>query len=106
MQLILEQVILNLIRNSIQALDEIGSGKSIWITASKEGLSGIQISVKDNGCGIDTDNLDNIFIPFYTTREKGSGIGLSFAKQIMRLHNGEISVKSDAGKGAEFILKF
>jgi two-component system nitrogen regulation sensor histidine kinase NtrY len=50
--------------------------------------------------------MDNIFIPFYTTRTKGSGIGLSFAKQIMRLHNGKISVKSDIGKGAEFILRF
>ena len=58
------------------------------------------------GCGIDIDNLDNIFIPFYTTRTKGSGIGLSLAKQIMRLHNGQISIKSDGGNGAEFILKF
>lgn len=102
---LIEQVLLNLIRNSIQALEGIGSGKSISITAGRD-VTGVQISVRDNGCGIDIENMDNIFIPFYTTRTKGSGIGLSFAKQIMRLHNGQISVKSDKPKGAEFILRF
>ena len=102
---LIEQVLLNLIRNSIQALEGIGSGKSISIFADSD-VTGIQVSIRDNGCGIDIDNMDNIFIPFYTTRTKGSGIGLSFAKQIMRLHNGRISVKSDIGKGAEFILRF
>ena len=102
---LIEQVFLNLIRNSIQALEGLVSGKSISIIAGRD-VSGVQISVRDNGCGIDIDNMDNIFIPFYTTRTKGSGIGLSLAKQIMRLHNGQISVKSDGGKGAEFILRF
>ena len=102
---LIEQVLLNLIRNSIQALDGIPTGKSISIFA-EEDVTGVQISVRDNGCGIDIDNMDNIFIPFYTTRTKGSGIGLSFAKQIMRLHNGQIAVKSDIGNGAEFILRF
>ncbi len=102
---LIEQVLLNLIRNSIQALEGISTGKSISITSDSD-VTGVQISVRDNGCGIDIDNMDNIFIPFYTTRTKGSGIGLSFAKQIMRLHNGQISVKSDIGKGAEFILRF
>jgi signal transduction histidine kinase len=102
---LIEQVLLNLIRNSIQALEGIESDKRIIITAGRV-VSGVQISVSDNGCGIDMDNMDNIFIPFYTTKEKGSGIGLSFAKQIMRLHNGQISVRSDKGEGAEFILSF
>ena len=102
---LIEQVLLNLIRNSIQALVGISTGKSICIVADQD-ATGEQISVRDNGCGIDTDNMDNIFIPFYTTRTKGSGIGLSFAKQIMRLHNGQISVKSEQGKGSEFILRF
>jgi len=102
---LIEQVLLNLIRNSIQALDGISAQKGISITAGKD-VKGLQISVRDNGCGIDIDNMDNIFIPFYTTRDKGSGIGLSFVKQIMRLHNGQISVMSEDGKGAEFILRF
>ena len=102
---LIEQVLLNLIRNSIQALDGVSAKKSIFIKAGTD-AKGFQISVSDNGCGIDIDNMDNIFIPFYTTRDKGSGIGLSFAKQIMRLHNGQISVRSEDGKGAEFILRF
>jgi nitrogen fixation/metabolism regulation signal transduction histidine kinase len=102
---LIEQVLLNLIRNSIQALVGISTGKSICIVADQD-ATGEQISVRDNGCGIDTDNMDNIFVPFYTTRTKGSGIGLSFAKQIMRLHNGQISVKSEQEKGSEFILRF
>lgn len=103
---LIEQVLLNLIRNSIQALEGSEDKRNIWITATNDPSSGIQVSVKDNGSGIDMEHMDNIFIPFYTTREKGSGIGLSFARQIMRLHNGRISVKSEPGEGTEFILKF
>ena len=103
---LIEQVILSLVNNSFQAFNGISTKKEIRITAGREELTGLQISVRDNGCGIDTKKMDNIFIPFYTTREKGSGIGLSLAKQIMRLHNGSISVKSEPGKGAEFVLKF
>mgnify|MGYP001817595320 CR=1 FL=1 len=102
---LIEQVLLNLIRNSMQALEGIQSDKKILVTADRL-VSGVQISVSDNGCGIDMDQMDTIFIPFYTTSEKGSGIGLSFAKQIMRLHNGQISVKSEKGEGAKFILRF
>lgn len=96
--------LINLIKNSIHALDDT-SNKKIWITGRSNG-SEVLISIKDNGCGIDKENMENIFIPFYTTREEGSGIGLSLAKQIMRLHSGQISVKSEPGKGAEFVLKF
>jgi len=102
---LIEQVLLNLIRNSMQALEGIQSDKKILVTADRL-VSGVQISVSDNGCGIDMDQMDTIFIPFYTTSEKGSGIGLSFAKQIMRLHNGHISVKFEKGEGTKFILKF
>ncbi len=69
---LIEQVLLNLIRNSIQALDGISTAKSISLVADQD-ATGVQVSVRDNGCGIDTDNMDNIFIPFYTTRTKGSG---------------------------------
>ncbi len=65
-----------------------------------------KIIFKDNGRGIDSDELDKIFIPFYTTKKEGSGIGLSLSRQIMRLHKGSIQVKSELGKGAEVILEF
>lgn len=102
---LIQQVLINLIRNAIAALKD-GSGKEIHIHGRKELANVVLISVKDNGCGIDPENMENIFIPFYSTRKEGSGIGLSLAKQIMRLHNGQISVKSDSNKGTEFILRF
>ena len=64
------------------------------------------IRVIDNGCGMDAETLSNIFVPFYTTKKKGSGIGLSLSRQIMRLHKGSISVQSAPGKGSVFNLEF
>jgi two-component system nitrogen regulation sensor histidine kinase NtrY len=102
---LIQQVMINLIKNAIHALKDT-SNKKLHIEGVKDTNAVVQISVRDNGCGIDPDNMENIFIPFYSTRTEGSGIGLSLAKQIMRLHNGQISVKSEIGKGTEFILKF
>ena len=62
--------------------------------------------MKDNGSGIPADVLDSIFIPFFTTRPNGSGIGLSLAKQIMQLHQGSIQVHSVEGAGSAFQLWF
>ena len=101
---LIQQVLINIIKNAIHALADTND-KKIQIAGKSDG-SGILLSVKDNGCGIDKENMENIFIPFFTTRKEGSGIGLSLAKQIMRLHNGQLSVRSEPGKGAEFVLKF
>ena len=101
----IEQVLINLIKNAIQAFDE-QSDKRIEVTgfASEKGRAAI--SVKDNGAGIDAEALEKIFIPFFSTKKTGSGIGLSLSKQIMRQHEGRISVKSRLGEGTEFILRF
>ena len=64
-----------------------------------------QLSVKDNGCGILPEVQDKIFIPFFTTKTTGSGIGLSLCKQIMTLHGGSLQVSSELGKGSCFTLK-
>jgi len=64
------------------------------------------IDVIDNGPGIEQEALDRIFIPFYTTKSGGSGIGLSLSRQIMRQHRGTITAKSVTGEGTEFSLKF
>ncbi|MBR6538534.1 MAG: ATP-binding protein, partial [Bacteroides sp.] len=64
------------------------------------------ISVTDNGHGILPEVQDKIFVPFFTTKQRGSGIGLSLCKQIMTLHGGSISVKSEEGVGSTFTLKF
>ena len=74
--------------------------------AYQDEKSRVIISIKDNGSGIDEEAQNKIFIPFFTTKKKGSGIGLSLSRQIMRQHKGSISVKSKVNEGTEFILKF
>jgi len=66
----------------------------------------VLVQVEDNGEGIPATKLDQIFIPFFTTKEQGSGIGLSLSRQIMYLHNGNIFVKSAPMKGSVFTLQF
>ncbi|WP_310590429.1 ATP-binding protein [Dyadobacter sp. NIV53] len=62
------------------------------------------IEVADNGDGIEPEAIDNIFIPFYTTKKTGSGIGLSLSRQILQQHGGQLNVSSEAGKGTVFTL--
>ncbi|MBT7995730.1 MAG: ATP-binding protein, partial [Bacteroidetes bacterium] len=102
---LLEQVIINLVKNSIQALDSIADGVvDIRAFMHKSGQTLIQ--VRDNGIGMNADIIDEIYTPFFTTREKGSGIGLSISRQIMQLHGGSISVISAPGEGTVFTLSF
>lgn len=102
---LISQVIINLIQNSMKAFgnqpEKIIEIKAIQTTNNK-----LIISLRDNGDGIDPEIMDKIFVPFFSTREEGSGIGLSFARQVMVLHNGIIDVKSKKGRGAEFTLRF
>jgi two-component system, NtrC family, nitrogen regulation sensor histidine kinase NtrY len=99
-----EQVLINLVKNSSEALYGKINGfinlKAIYDNGN------VIIQVEDNGPGIPSDIIDDIFIPFYTTKENGSGIGLSLSRQIMRNHNGTISVSSALDKGTVFTLKF
>jgi two-component system nitrogen regulation sensor histidine kinase NtrY len=99
-----EQILINLIKNSIEALSNKKNG-TIHLKAFYAD-DGTLIKVEDNGIGISSDIMEDIFVPFYTTKENGSGIGLSLSKQIMQNHNGTISVNSAPNKGSEFTLKF
>ncbi len=100
----IEQVIINLIKNATQAFDDQTS-KIVEINAFLQKGRPV-ISVKDNGTGIDAEAMEKIFIPFFTTKKDGSGIGLSLSRQIMRKHQGTLSVKSKADEGTEFFLRF
>jgi len=102
-KLMIEQVIINLVKNAIEVLEKV-SEPIIELKYFKENEY-LTIQVIDNGLGIPEDKIDKIFIPFFTTKEKGSGIGLSFARQVMRLHKGNIFVKSIPEKTI-FTLKF
>jgi two-component system, NtrC family, nitrogen regulation sensor histidine kinase NtrY len=99
-----EQILINLIKNAVEAL----SGKKDGTIQLKAFYAddGILIQVEDNGIGISGDIIEDIFVPFYTTKENGSGIGLSLSKQIMQNHYGTISVNSAPDKGTTFTLKF
>lgn len=102
---LIEQVLINLLLNALQSVE--GQKKArIELMAHLDGRGRILIQVKDNGPGIDRENLEKIFIPFFSTKDKGSGIGLSLSRQIMRLHHGSISVQSLPGKQTIFTLRF
>lgn len=101
----IEQVIINLLKNAIQSFED-SEDKQIHLKAFLTEKSRPVISIRDNGTGIDPEALEKIFIPFYTTKKTGSGIGLSLSRQIMRQHGGTLSVKSTVGKGTEFTMRF
>jgi signal transduction histidine kinase len=104
-QELIEQVLINLLKNAMQALED-SENRQIQLKAFHNEKNNVFISIKDNGPGIDEDAQSKIFIPFYTTKKNGSGIGLSLSKQIMRQHLGNISVKSKIDEGTEFVLRF
>lgn len=102
---LIEQVIMNLILNSISVLSNTPSPK-IKLTGKIDNLGEMLIQVMDNGPGIPEELYEKIFIPFFTTRKEGSGIGLSLSRQIMRIHKGGINVKSIPNKETIFSLRF
>ncbi|MBT1685763.1 sensor histidine kinase [Dawidia soli] len=101
----IEQVAINLLKNAIQAFED-QEHKTITLRAYLNEKSRAVIAIKDNGTGIDPEALEKIFIPFFTTKKTGSGIGLSLSRQIMRQHQGTLSVKSTVGQGTEFFMRF
>ena len=102
---LIEQVLINLVINSIHAVRDVKDPR-IDIVATSESLNRINILVSDNGYGIKPDNLEQIFVPFFTSKKEGSGIGLSLAREIMRLHKGNITVKSRPLVETRFTLHF
>jgi len=105
---LVEHVLINLVNNAADALSTKPGiiEKRIEITGEIAEDKHIILSVRDNGTGIPDDQLENIFIPFYTTKEHGSGIGLSLARQIMKLHGGTITVFSKPDSETVFSLIF
>ena len=104
-QNLISQVLINLLKNALEANENNNDGK-IRIVVSEGFNDHHEICVIDNGPGISEENLDEIFVPFFTTRQNGSGIGLSISKQIMRVHGGNLKVRSVPGKETVFCLSF
>ncbi len=102
---LIEQVLINLVKNSIHALEN-QNDPVITMDAHMNKRGRPTIQVTDNGTGILKEVIDKIFIPFFTTKQKGSGIGLSLSRQILRLHGGTISAQSVPEEGTTFTLTF
>ncbi len=100
---LLKQVLINLLKNSIEALKETIGG--IIALSAGEVEDHTVIQVKDNGPGIPPEHMDEIFTPFFSTKEEGSGIGLSFSKHIIRLHDGTMSIWSEPGEGTTVTIR-
>lgn len=96
----LNQVFLNLILNAFQAMPE-GGNLYIIVKQAKESLT---ILFKDTGVGISPEQLKNLFIPFFTTKETGTGLGLPICQKIIKAHNGNIKVESELRQGTKFII--
>ena len=102
---LIEQVLINLLLNAIHAVQEQPEPQ-VRLQARLDARGKVVVEVWDNGPGITEEAQDKIFIPFYTTKENGSGIGLSLSKEIMRLHRGNIRVHAKPGSGTSFLLSF
>lgn len=100
---LLNLVMLNLVKNAIEALATTKSKEiSIHVNMNQNGRT--CLSVEDNGSGIAEDDMENIFIPFFTTKENGNGIGLNLSKQIINLHGGSISIHSRQNEGTKVMI--
>jgi len=102
---LIEQVLINLVVNAAEAVKEVREPRillSAYITPANK----VVIKIADNGVGMPDELVEKIFIPFFSTRKTGSGIGLSLCKQIMLLHKGTIQVQSKEGEGSAFLLQF
>ncbi|GAB3816154.1 sensor histidine kinase [Pontibacter rugosus] len=101
----IEQVLINLVKNAMEAVQEQPEAK-VCLKASLDERSRIAIAVSDNGPGMTKEAVTKIFIPFFSTKPSGSGIGLSLSRQMMHLHKGTLAVQSQLGQGTTFILRF
>jgi signal transduction histidine kinase len=104
-QNLISQVMVNLLKNALEANEKNPAGK-ISIITGLDNNQRPEICVIDDGPGIAEENIEEIFVPFFTTRQNGSGIGLSISKQIMRMHGGNLKVRSVPFRETVFSLSF
>ncbi|MDP2921371.1 MAG: ATP-binding protein [Candidatus Omnitrophota bacterium] len=98
----LQQVLLNLISNSLDAMEDSKNSREILIRASRKDTNMIIVEVKDSGCGISEDNMKKIFKHFFTSKSDGLGMGLSISRSIIEAHGGRLEAKNNPGGGAIF----
>ena len=97
----LRQVFANILDNAIDAMESVAEGRQINVFVENGGDLGI-VRISDNGCGIPPDKAERIFNPFFTTKEKGTGLGMAISRKIVEAHGGSIALASEVGRGTEF----
>ncbi len=102
---LLDQALINLVRNAIEALRDTPCGQ-IGLIAVQEAGGRVALAVSDNGPGIPPEMREKVFVPFFTTKRQGSGIGLSLVRQIAAVHNGSIAITETRGGGATISMRF
>jgi signal transduction histidine kinase len=100
---LLAQAVLNLLRNAVRATTEVAN-PVVVLSIARDRQGQFRVEVRDNGTGIPSDKREDIFLPFYTTHKGGSGVGLSFARQVALAHGGSISAIESAEGGATLQL--
>jgi signal transduction histidine kinase len=100
----LRQVFANVLDNAIDALAAVPEDRRIDLFIENGG-SNATVRLRDNGCGIAADQLARIFNPFFTTKEKGTGLGMAISKKIVEAHEGAIEASSTVGRGTEFTIR-
>jgi two-component system nitrogen regulation sensor histidine kinase NtrY len=100
------QALINLMKNAMEAMIHMKEGKRLRLSVERNGHHFIRLHIVDNGCGIPAEEIEQIFVPFYSTKKGGSGIGLSIAHQIMQKQKGDLSAVSVPGKGSVFTASF
>jgi len=101
----IRQAVWNLALNALQAMTEGGRLEIGTKDIQLDGKKGVELWIRDQGCGIDEKDLARVFEPFYTTKEKGSGLGLAIVNRIVESHGGKIEVRSESGKGTRFAVQ-
>jgi two-component system, NtrC family, nitrogen regulation sensor histidine kinase NtrY len=102
---LLDQALINLVRNAIEALRDTPDGR-IGLSARRDSEGCIVIMVSDNGPGIAPDQREKIFVPFFTTKRQGSGVGLTLVRQIATAHDATVDVSNTPGGGATVSMRF
>jgi len=102
---LLDQALINLVRNAMEALREETAGR-ITLSAFQDGDGHVVITVADNGSGIAADQREKVFVPFFTTKRQGSGVGLTLVRQIATVHGATVGISETPGGGATVSLRF
>ncbi|GGG94057.1 sensor histidine kinase [Polaribacter pacificus] len=101
----ISQVLFNLVKNAVESPMGV-EAKKIQLSAFSTGQNSVAIKITDNGAGISKDQIEQVFVPFFSTKKEGSGVGLSLSKHIMKMHNGSLTVHSTPNKSTSFTLIF